>query len=81
VQKILTDDDVQSIFFMWQNLVGIHKEFFSALKKDHETGKVNVAKHFKSYSDVFKMYQPYLNNYTRSSLRMAEVRNHIVVVS
>ena len=73
-RKILTETDVQSIFFMWQNLVGIHREFYSNLKKDHDTGTVNVAKHFKLYSDVFKMYQPYLNNYARSQQRMAEVR-------
>lgn len=67
--KVLDEGELNAQFLGWETLLGLHKDFSEALSQ-HEG---NVGQKFKLYSHLFKMYQPYLNNYSRASARRAEL--------
>jgi len=67
--KVLDEGELNAQFLGWETLLGLHKDFSEALAQ-HDG---NVGQKFKLYSHLFKMYQPYLNNYSRASARRAEL--------
>lgn len=69
-QRILDESEITVQFYLWETLLGLHKDFSDALVRDTNTC---IADHFIRYSHMFKMYQPYLNNYQRAGLRRAEL--------
>ena len=71
--RILSEDDISSIFFMWEGLLGIHKRLSEELTVGLEQKSLDIGKLFNTYSHYFKMYQPYLNNYSRACDRRGEL--------
>ena len=68
--RILDEAEINVQFYTWETLLGLHKDFSDALVRDPHTP---LAEHFIRYSHMFKMYQPYLNNYQRAGQRRAEL--------
>jgi len=66
---ILNSADIDCMFFMWESIMGLHKDFFGALRREREAGQLaeKVGALFSQYSHLFKMYQPYLNNFSKAS--------------
>jgi FYVE, RhoGEF and PH domain containing 5/6 len=71
--RILSDDDIATIFFEWETLLGIHKRLNEELASANVKGTLNVGSIFNNYSHFFKMYQPYLNNYSQACDRRGEL--------
>ena len=63
---ILGDEDISTLFFMWETLMGIHKGFSERLDSELEAETLRIGPSFNAYSHYFKMYQPYLNNFSRA---------------
>jgi len=66
---ILKAADIDCMFFMWESIMGLHKDFYAALKREQEADQLaeKVGLLFSQYSHLFKMYQPYLNNFGKAS--------------
>ena len=65
----LQSTDIDCMFFMWENLIAIHKDFYAALCREKQAGTLGekIGALFSQYSHVFKMYMPYLANFSKAS--------------
>ena len=71
--EILSAAEINSQFYSWDLLVGLHKDLWENMVRDHDAGTLNVGARFKLFSHFLKCYSQYLANFDRARVERARL--------
>lgn len=71
--EILSVAEINSQFFSWDLLVGLHKDLWENMVRDRDAGTLNIGARFKLFSHFLKCYSQYLANFDRARVERARL--------
>lgn len=71
--EIIESSQINTQFYNWDLLVGLHKDLYENMVLEHDAGTLNLGARFKTFSHFLKCYSQYLTNFDRARNERAKL--------